>query len=280
MKESSLATSRQNPRREFAADTLSMVSHIMTKARTLQQRTWLLPAALGLMTLVATPLVSAASVITGCWMRIGPNNKPASCSLSGSGKALTIISATSSSVHGQMAAWFTGKPQFTWSIGNSTLFWVAGVTLSIAVCVVFLHSSKQPTAFAVTYILAGLVGVCIILASTRLTFPSQLSHLLAVSLIICIAGFTTRSKSLELASAVSFFVGIVLSRHSQVLLPGLDILLTPVSQAYIAASVVLIVSSITLYLRARSLWSKRRYCTLDSGNCQMNAFHTSLYEQR
>ena len=90
-----------------------------------------------------------------------------------------------------------------------------------------------------------------LLASDQLGLPSQLSHLLAVALIICIAGFAARSQTLALVAALSFFVGIALSRRSSEFFARLNIWIPPHSVSYLAAVLVLIGGAALLYWRRK-----------------------------
>ncbi len=235
---------------ESAASTLSMITSIRKRARTLQQRTWLLPAALGIITILGTPLLSTRQVITSCWLMTG-TPKPISCVINHSGTGITAITPQGVPIHGPVSISFAGRFPVIWHIGNSPWFWVVGIVASVSLSVLFQRSSGRLRTFTITYLLAGLIGVFVLLASDQLGLPSQLSHLLAVALIICIAGFAARSQSLALVAALSFFVGIALSRRSSEFLARLNIWIPPHSISCLAAGLVLIGGAGLLYCRRR-----------------------------
>ncbi len=177
--------------------------------------------------------------------------KPISCVINHSGTGITVLTSQSAPIHGPVSGSFTGRSAAIWSIGHSPWFWVIGVVASVSLSVLCQHSSGRLRNFTVIYLLAGLIGIFVLLASAQLSLPSQLSHLLAVALIICIAGFAARSQALALVAALSFFVGIALSRRSAEFFAQLNIWIPPHSISYLAAGLVLVTGSMVLYWRRR-----------------------------
>ncbi len=243
-------TTIRNCGEESAADALSMITSLRRRARTLQQRIWLLPAALGIITILGTPLLSTRQVITSCWLMIG-TPKPISCVINHSGTGITALTSQGVPIHGPVSISLAGRFPVIWHIGNSPWFWVIGIVASVSLSVLFQRSSGRLRTFTITYLLAGLIGVLVLLASDQLGLPSQLSHLLAVALIICIAGFAAHSQSLALVAALSFFVGVALSRRSSEFFARLNIWIPPHSVSYLAAGMVLIGGAALLYWRRR-----------------------------
>lgn len=254
---------------EFAADTLSMIAALMKRAGNVRRRIWILPATLGATTILATSFFVAKSGLVTCHQLINGVPSQVSCKLGESGKLLSVVSATGNTVHSQVAGWFTSRPEYVWSVGTSEWFWVIGIPLSIIVSLSILCSASRTRALVRAWILAGLTGVAVILISNQLGLPIQVAHLLAVCSAVCIAAFEARSKMLAGIAAISFFAGAGLSRHPLVLLPRLSVWIDPPSQGYIAAGIVLILGSVTLYLQTRSLrWTPRRYHIDQSNQAQ------------
>ena len=243
-------TTIRNCGEESAADALSMIAFLRRRARNLQQRVWLLPAALGIITILGTPLLSTRQVITSCWLMIR-TPKPISCVINHSGTGITALTSQGVPIHGTVSISLAGRFPVIWHIGNSPWFWVIGIVVSVSLSVLFQRSGGRLRTFTITYLLAGLIGVFVLLASDQLGLPSQLSHLLAVALIICIAGLAARSQSLALVAALSFFVGIALSRRSSEFFARLNIWIPPHSVSYLAAGLVLIGGAALLYWRRR-----------------------------
>ena len=235
---------------ESAADALSMIVFLARRARNLQQRVWLLPAALGITTILGTSLLSTKQVITSCWLMTG-TPKPISCTIVHSGSGITVLTSQGAPIHGPVTGSFTGRSAAIWSIGHSPWFWVIGIVASVSLSVLCQRSVGRLRTFTVIYLLAGLIGIFVLLASAQLSMPSQVSHLLAVALIICIAGFAARSQALALVAALSFFVGIALSRRSAEFFAQLNIWIPPHSISYLAAGLVLVTGSMVLYWRRR-----------------------------
>jgi len=245
-----VVTPIEDLREESAADALSMIVFLARRARNLQQRVWLLPAALGITTIMGTSLLSTRQVATSCWLMTG-TPKPISCVINHSGTGITALTLQGVPIHGPVSISFAGRFPVIWQIGNSPWFWAIGIVASVSLSVLFQRSSGRLRTFTITYLLAGLIGVFVLLASDQLGLPSQLSHLFAVALIICIAGFAARSQSLAMVAALSFFVGIALSRRSSEFLARLNIWIPPHSVSYLAAGLVLIGGAALLYWRRR-----------------------------
>ena len=232
-----------------AADTLTMITSLRRRARILQQRIWLLPAALGVMTILGTPLLNTKQVIQSCWLMTG-TPKPITCIVSHSGKNIIALTSLGTPIRGPIS--FTGRFPVIWSIGNSTWFWLIGIAASILLSILFQRSSSRLPTFALTYLMAGFVGISVILTSGRMGLSNQLSHLLAVALIICVAAFASRSKILALLAGLSFFLGIALSRRSSELFARLNVWIPPHSISYVAAGLTLVAGAVLLYMRIRS----------------------------
>ncbi len=235
---------------ESAADALTMIALLRRRARILQQRIWMLPAALGIITILGTPLLSTKQVIQSCWLMAG-TPKPITCVISHSGTKIIALTSQGAPIRGPISISFSGKFPVIWSIGNSPWFWVIGIAASVLLSILCQRSSGRLRTFTVTYLLAGVVGVFVLLASDYLGLPSQLSHLLAVAVIICVAGFATRSQTLALVAGLSFFVGIALSRRSSEFFSRLNIWIPPHSISYLAAGLVLVAGAALLYRRRR-----------------------------
>lgn len=246
MSESDVVIPTKDSIEDSAASTLSMITSLRRQARNLQQRVWLLPAALGIMTTLGTPLLSTRQVIQSCWLMTG-SPKPISCTIARSGTHITALTTQGVPVHGPVSISFTGKFPVVWSIGNSRWYWVIGIIASVLLSIICQRSTGRLRTFTFTYLFAGLIGVFVLLASNQLNFPSQLSHLLAVAFIICIAGFAARSQALALVAGLSFFLGIALSRHSSEHYTLLNIWIPPHSISYMAAGLVLIAVAALLY---------------------------------
>lgn len=253
MNELSTLTSLADRGEESAADALSMITSLRRRARTLQQRVWLLPAVLGLTTILGTSLLSTRQVITSCWLMTG-TPKPISCTIVHSSSGITVLTSQGAPIHGPVTGSFTGSSASIWSFGNSPWFWLIGIVVSISLSVLCQRSVGRLRNFTVIYLLAGLTGIFVLLASVQLSLPSQLSHLLAVALIICIAGFAARCQMLALVAALSFFVGIALSRGSAEFFSRLNVWIPPHSISYLAAGLVLVIGSIFLYWQRRPQW--------------------------
>ncbi len=253
MNELNLGTTIRNCHEESAADVLSMVASLRRRARTLQQRIWLLPVTLGIITILGTPLLSTRQVIQSCWLMTG-TPKPISCVINHSGTSVTALTPQGIPIRGPISLSFAGRFPVIWHIGNSPWLWVIGIVVSVSLSVLGQRSSGRLRTFTITYLLAGLIGVFVLLAADRLGFPSQLSRLLTVALIICIAGFATRSQTLALVAALSFFVGIALSRSSSEFFAHLNIWIPPHSVSYLAAGLVLIGGAAFLY------WHRKPPC--------------------
>lgn len=250
MTESDVLTLVDNYGEESAADTLSMITLLRRRARILQQRIWLLPAALGILTILGTPLLSTKQVIQSCWLMTG-TPKAISCTIVHSSAGITVLTSQGASIHGPVTGSFAERSAVIWSIGNSPWFWVIGIISSVLLSILCQRSRGQLRTFTATYLLAGLVGVFVLLASDQLGLPSQLSHLLAVAVVICIAGFAARSQTLALFAGLSFFVGIALSRRSSEFFSRLNIWIPPHSISYLAAGLVLVAGAALLYKRRR-----------------------------
>ncbi|MDA8271398.1 MAG: hypothetical protein M0Z39_08330 [Actinomycetota bacterium] len=235
---------------ESAADALSMITFLAKRARTLQQRVWLLPTALGITTILGTPLLSTRQASTSCWLMTG-TPKAISCTIVHSGAGIKVLTSQGVPVHGPVTGSFIGRSAAIWSIGNLPWFWVIGVAASVLLSVLCQRSIGRLRTFTVTYLIAGLIGIFVLLASDQLGLPSQVFHLLAIALIICIAGFAARSQALALVAALSFFVGIALSRRSSEFFAQLNIWIPPHSISYLAAGLVLVIGSMILYWRRR-----------------------------
>ena len=225
---------------EFAADTLSIITALMKRAGNVRRRIWILPAAFGATTILATSFFAAKSAIVICHQVINGVPNVVSCNLGQSGKLLSVVSSTGNTVHSQVVGWFTSRPEYSWSVGTSEWFWVIGISLSVVVSLSILRSASRTRALVRTWIFAGLTGMAVILISTQLGLPIQVAHLLAICSSVCIAAFEARSKMLACIAAISFFAGAGLSRHPLVLLPRLSVWIDPPSQGYIAAGIVLI----------------------------------------
>ena len=236
--------------KESAAEALTMIALLRRRARILQQRIWLLPAALGILTILGTPLLSTKQVIQSCWLMTG-TPKPITCIVSHSGTNIIALTSQGVPIRGPISISFSGKFPVIWSIGNSPWFWLIGIISSVLLSILCQRSRGRLRTFTVTYLLAGLVGVFVLLASGQLGLPSQLSHLLAVAVIICIAGFAARSQTLALFAGLSFFVGIALSRRSSEFFSRLNIWIPPHSISYLAAGLVLVAGAALLYKRRR-----------------------------
>ena len=277
MSQTDVASSTEAYSTEFAAETLSIITVLMKRAGNIRRRIWVLPAALGVTTILATSFFAAKSALVVCHQLINGVRKPVSCNLGQSGKLLSVVSATGNTVHSQVAGWFTSRPEYVWSVGTSEWFWVIGISLSITVSLSISRSASRTRALVCAWILAGLTGVAVIFISNQLGLPIQVSHLLAVCWVVCIAAFEARSKMLACIAAISFFAGAGLSRHPLVLLPRLNVWIDPPSQGYIAAGIVLILGSVTLYLQTRSLsWTPWRH-QIDQSNEAQDDF--SLIKQ-
>ncbi len=238
---------------ESAADALSMIIALRRRARVLQQRVWLLPAVLGITTILGTSLLSTRQAITSCWLMTG-TPKPISCTIVHSSSGITVLTSQGAPIHGPVTGSFTGSSASIWSFGNSPWFWLIGIVVCISLSVLCQRSVGRLRNFTAIYLLAGLTGIFVLLASVQLSLPSQLSHLLAVALIICIAGFAARSQMLALVAALSFFVGIALSRGSAEIFSRLNIWIPSHSISYLAAGLVLVIGSIFLYWQRRPKW--------------------------
>ena len=231
---------------ESAADTLSLIVSLGKRARNLQQRVWLLPVALGVTTILGTTLLSATPRVSSC-SEMTVTHRVVSCSIGHAGTGLTVATQQAGSIRGPVAISLGATSPVLWSIGNSPWFWLIGIAASVLLSVLCQRSFSRLRAFTVTYLLAGLIGVFVLLGSTQLNLPSRVSHLLAISLIICIAGFAARSQALALVAALSFFIGLAVSRQSADLFAQLNILIPPRSVAYLMAGLVLIIGSGTIY---------------------------------
>ncbi len=250
MTESDVLTLIDNYGEESATDTLSMITSLRRRARNLQQRIWLLPAALGILTILGTPLLSTKQVIQSCWLMTG-TPKPITCIVSHSGKNIIALTSQGVPIRGPISISFSGKFPVIWSIGNSPWFWVIGIVASVLLSILCQRSGVRRRTFTLTYLLAGLIGIFVLLASDQVGLTNQLSHLLAVALIICIAGFAARSQMLALFAGLSFFLGIALSRRSSEFLTRLNIWIPPHSISYMAAGLVLVAGAALLYKRRR-----------------------------
>lgn len=246
MTESDVPAAMSNDSQKSAVETLSMIISLRRRARVLQQRIWLLPAALGVMTILGTPLLSSKQVIQSCWLMIG-TPKPITCVVSHSGSNIIALTSLGTPIQGPIS--FTGRFPVIWSIGNSTRFWVIGIVASVLLSILFQRSSNRLPTFALTYILAGFVGISVILTSGSMGLSNQLSHLLAVALIICIAGFASRSRILALLAALSFVLGISLSRGSSESFARLNVWIPPHAISYTATGLVLVAGAALIYLR-------------------------------
>ena len=235
---------------ESAADALTMIALLRRRARNLQQRIWLLPAALGILTILGTPLLSTKQVIQSCWLMTG-TPKPITCIVSHSGTNIIALTSQGVPIRGPISISFSGKFPVIWSIGNSPWFWVIGIISSVLLSIICQHSSGRLRTFTLTYLLAGLVGISVLLGSGHMGISNQISHLLAVAVIICIAGFAARSQMLALFAGLSFFLGIALSRRSSDLFARLNVWIPPHSISYMAAGLVLVAGAALLYKRRR-----------------------------
>lgn len=234
-----------------ATDTLSMIALLRKRSRNLRQRVWLLPAALGVTMLLATSLLSTSSVITSCWMTVFGTPKHFRCTVGHSGTALNLVTPTGNLANGQVAGWLTGRPQFAWSVGNTPWFWVIGILASVSLAIISQHSAGRSRKFTITCLFAGLIGILALLTSAKLGLPPQMSHLLAVSVIVCIVGVAADNESFALIAALSFFVGIAVSRQAIVPIPQLGVSVPMHSAAYLGAGLTLISGSMVLFWRIR-----------------------------
>ncbi len=260
MSQTDVVSSTEAYSTEFAADTLSIITVLMKRAGNVRRRIWILPAAFGATTILATSFFAAKSGLVICHQLINGVPSPVSCKLGESGKILSVVGTTGNVIHSHVAGWFTSRPEYVWSVGTSEWFWVIGISLSIIVSLSILRSASRSRAPVRAWILAGLTGVAVILISNQLGLPIQVAHLLAVCSAVCIAAFEARSKMLSCIAAISFFAGAGFSRHPLVLLPRFSMWIDPPSQGYIAAGIVLLVGSVILYLQTRSLrWTPWRH---------------------
>lgn len=256
-----IATVRGSCSEELAADTLSMVATLMKRARNARRRIWILPGTLGVATVLAASLFADKFVVVSCHTRANARPSTVTCTPTNTGRVLAILGATGKHISGNVTGWLVSRPAYEWTIGASNWYWVAGIFLSIVGSLILSSSVRHNKSVLMCWVIAGIAGTIIVLLFAKLGLPIPIVHLLAVCTVVCVAAFGSHSKSLAAVATVSFGAGAALSLHPQYLLPSLDVWIAPPSQGYVAAGMSLILGSIILYLRTRSLawlpWRQR-----------------------